>query len=186
MAVRKLSHLQETQKSDQQLHVLFEEAKKLPIRRRVPHFEQLLKDGTIDEPAYAFLASWSIGEILDDSKRSAEEYPKLYLEFGSRRLFNLHSRKNWLEIREQGRQRWLAEGQEASALVDKPELRLTMYQYRRMESVWYLIGELSDMIDPPKSGGGRLICLGIVNNVLGDVIQELKPQVEALDVPVVH
>jgi len=51
-----------------------------------------------------------------------------------------------------------------------------MDQSRRLEQVWYAIGELSEMIDPPKSEGGRLICLGIVNDVLGDVIHELEKQ----------
>ena len=61
---------------------------------------------------------------------------------------------------------------------DKPTLQLTMYQYRRMENVWYAIGELSEMVDPPGSRGGGLKCLQMVNDVLGDVLQELEPQVE--------
>jgi hypothetical protein len=72
----------------------------------------------------------------------------------------------------------IAKKRERTALDDEPTLSLTKDQYLRLEQVWYAIGELSEMIDPPKSEGGRLICLGIVNDVLGDVIHELEPQIQ--------
>ena len=63
---------------------------------------------------------------------------------------------------------------------DDPDktLTLTMDQYRQLKQVYYGVGELSEMIDPPAGTGGGLQCPGIVNSSLGEVLRELEGQLK--------
>jgi len=91
----------------QPLHQLLEEAENLPIKKRVPHLEQLLDAGSIDEPVFVFLAYWSIREKLDDY--TGKDYPKLYLKFGSERLYRLQRSRSYRKLFGEGRLRFRAE-----------------------------------------------------------------------------
>lgn len=61
----------------------------------------------------------------------------------------------------------------------EPDLRLSMDQFRKLQKVWYAIGELSDMVDAPGNNGSGLESLRIVNDQgLGGVINKLQEQVD--------
>jgi hypothetical protein len=61
-----------------------------------------------------------------------------------------------------------------------PDLKVTDCQFLQLRQVWYAIGELAEMIDPPKSAGGGMECLKIVGDQLGNIVQALQEQRETL------
>jgi hypothetical protein len=72
-----------------------------------------------------------------------------------------------------------AKKQKQQAPAGEPDLRLPMDEFRKLQQVWYAIGEISEMIDPPDSVGGGLECLKIVNDqALGAIMAKLQAQMD--------
>jgi hypothetical protein len=56
-----------------------------------------------------------------------------------------------------------------------------MAQFRRLQQVWYAVGEISEMAEAPGNSGGGLECLKIViDQGLGQIMNELQEQVDEL------
>jgi hypothetical protein len=66
---------------------------------------------------------------------------------------------------------------------DEPTLQLSMDQFRRLQKVWWAIGEISEMASAPENDGGGLECLKIINDqALGGIMSGLQEQVDRVDV----
>jgi len=148
MAHKKVSHLQETQKSDQQLGTLIAAVLNHPDLPEDVYnsigdalAELQSKPGQSTRPE-------SIQAVIDAAKGRASE-PKT------------------------------DEEDEPLASADEPDLRLSMDEFRKLQKVWWAIGEISEMASAPENDGGGLECLKIVNDqALGAIMAKLQAQID--------
>jgi len=128
MAKPKVSHLQETQKSDQQLGTLIAAVLNHPDTPEGVY--NSIGDALAElqsQPGYSTRLE-TIQAALDAAKRKAAE----------------------TNVDE--------EDDSKPHPADEPDLRLPMDQFRNLQEVWWALGELSEMIDAPESGprGARM------------------------------
>jgi hypothetical protein len=149
MAKPKVSHLQETKKSDQQLGTLIA--------------------GVLNHPDLPEGVYNSIGDALAElqSKPGHSTRPETL-----QAVIDAAKERAAEPKADEG-------DDSQPDLAEEPDLRLPMYEFRQLQRVWYAIGEISEMADAPENDGGGLACLKIVNDQgLGAIMAKLQAQID--------